>query len=288
MRWVNANIERPTQPSPFLASAGRLSNIQRPTLKGSLLLGICISLLSMTLPYSHAEETGASPDKLFVEGSTAYDEGRYADAGTSWEAIVDQALVAAPVFYNLGNAYFKQGDFPRAALYYLRAKTLSPRDTEVSANLDFTFQQINAPMERYPLWQRAVQMVSRQEWRMLATASYWLCALSIMLIFFLPRFRGPCTRIALALGSLTLVSLLPLLIWSQAEQQSEVMILQATPARYAPLDNAAVHYQVPKGSLARLLDQNGEWLKIRSGDKDAWVQRKVAQPVYPLNSLPSS
>lgn len=61
--------------------------------------------------------------------------GDYASAASTGIALIDAGLVNADVYYNLGNALFKQGDLPGAILAWRRAELLAPRDGDIDANL---------------------------------------------------------------------------------------------------------------------------------------------------------
>ena len=78
-----------------------------------------------------------SPTDLMAEANAQYERGEYADAAQQYEALIDSGYEDAALYYNLGNAYFKNGDLGRAVLNYLRAEELSPRDPDIRANLEF-------------------------------------------------------------------------------------------------------------------------------------------------------
>ena len=78
----------------------------------------------------------ASPAELFSRGNAAYEAGQYVEAAT----LYDSALAIAHssgLYYNRGNAYFKQGQVGRAIADYLRAYVLSPGDRDIQNNLAF-------------------------------------------------------------------------------------------------------------------------------------------------------
>ena len=49
--------------------------------------------------------------------------------------LVTQGVRDGALFYNLGNAYYQQGDLGRAIVSYEQAAQLTPRDTDVRQNL---------------------------------------------------------------------------------------------------------------------------------------------------------
>ena len=55
--------------------------------------------------------------------------------------LIDLGYSDATLYFNLGNAYLESDDLGRAILSYLRALALTPRDTDVSTNLDLARSQ---------------------------------------------------------------------------------------------------------------------------------------------------
>lgn len=62
--------------------------------------------------------TGTIYDDIFERGNTAYSEGRLEEAITSYRQLLDSGVKSAPVYYNLGNAYFHAGNTGRAVLSF--------------------------------------------------------------------------------------------------------------------------------------------------------------------------
>ena len=58
-----------------------------------------------------------------------------------------RAGAASPaVYFNLGNAFFKQGQIGRAIAAYHSAQTVDPRDPDVRANLGFARERWKATL----------------------------------------------------------------------------------------------------------------------------------------------
>lgn len=70
--------------------------------------------------------------ELFDNAQSADD---YQAAARELESIVADGVESGAVFYNLGNAYFRAGQFGRAILNYRKARTYRPRDAYLEANL---------------------------------------------------------------------------------------------------------------------------------------------------------
>ena len=66
-------------------------------------------------------DTASSPNTLFFHGNALYGEERYAEAAAEYERVLAAGLESGPLYFNLGNAYFKAGDVGHAVLAYERA-----------------------------------------------------------------------------------------------------------------------------------------------------------------------
>src|SRR4051794_14159203 len=75
----------------------------------------------------------AEPD--FTKANQEYAQGHFAEAISGYEALVRAGQWSANLFYDLGNAYFRVGDFGRAVLNYERALALERHHPEAMANL---------------------------------------------------------------------------------------------------------------------------------------------------------
>ena len=78
---------------------------------------------------------------LFAEANAQYADGNYTEAAIQYEQIIAEQP-AAEVYYNLGNAYFKQGELAQAILAYERALRLQPSFDDAKHNLLYAQAQI--------------------------------------------------------------------------------------------------------------------------------------------------
>lgn len=71
------------------------------------------------------------------EARQAYDDGEYAKAAQLYEEVAAERGVSAPLLTNMGNAYFKTGDFGHAMLCYQRALRIDPSDSQAKENISY-------------------------------------------------------------------------------------------------------------------------------------------------------
>src|SRR5437762_11413475 len=66
-------------------------------------------------------------DAEFAKANQEFAQGHFKEAISGYEALIHSGQWSANVFYDLGNAYFRTGDFGRGILNYERADRKSTR-----------------------------------------------------------------------------------------------------------------------------------------------------------------
>lgn len=151
----------------------------------SLLIALLFVTAAFAQTFTPSEQ--GSGVVTWDDANQAYAEGRYDDAAAAYEAIIGAAPALtrayAPVYYNLGNARFKQGELSQAILAYERCLRLNPTDKNAKFNLRFARTQIIDNIAD-------TQVFFLREWlttlRNLLPLNVWLwssiCLFSLMLV----------------------------------------------------------------------------------------------------------
>lgn len=90
---------------------------------------------------------GLNTDSVFTAANHAYDNKDFAAALNGYLKLETANSISAPLYFNIGNCYFRQGKLGYAILYYMRAKRLTPRDGDIAANLAFARQFMPTSLE---------------------------------------------------------------------------------------------------------------------------------------------
>jgi tetratricopeptide (TPR) repeat protein len=257
------------------------------TVKKKLLIGCvflaCAAALAATVAEKvrNASETpDAKLQQTFLEASQAYDANRPADAVTLYGNLVESGYESKELYFNLGNAYFKIGKLGLAVLNYRRAWQIAPRDPDIHANLRFALQSTSASTPEYTAATKLFFKLSKSEWIALTTLSYWASAI-VLALFLLMRNRRAFLARALS-------ALLALLILGTAGITNEyimhrspefVVVEPRQQALYAPLEGSKAYFALPEGSIVRLEERSGTWLKVATGQQSGYVQSKACTPV---------
>ena len=92
-------------------------------------------LFAATQTLSLAKSSVVATDSMQT-ANQLYEAGQFSQAAQAYQQIADQGLADSALYFNMGNAYYKQGDFGRAILNYRLAEQLAPRDADIEANLE--------------------------------------------------------------------------------------------------------------------------------------------------------
>jgi len=81
-------------------------------------------------------------EETLFKANQAYKEKRFEASIDGYEQIIRSGHANGHIYYNLGNAYFKEDRLGRAILNYERALFLMPRDADLNFNLRHARDQI--------------------------------------------------------------------------------------------------------------------------------------------------
>ena len=211
----------------------------------------------------------------FNAANGLYDKGDFQGARAAYEALVQSGHRSANLFYDLGNAAFRQGDKGAAFLAYERALALEPSHPEAKANLNFLRNETGAKLPTVPWYGRALSWPVANEAAWVAAVAFWGFCFSLAPLFWKKR---PATALA------TFCALA--LIWSSAvvgwhASRGEIWIVTADNAqiRATPAENSP-STTLPMGSQVRMLLERGPWLCVQlPDDAKVWLARETVQPV---------
>jgi len=238
-------------------------------------------LLLLSFRAGAAELNSAARDQTFREASAAYSRGEFAEAARGYHRIASSGWRAAALFYNLGNAWFKQGDLARAIRNYRRAEELSPRDPEIAKNLEYARGAIEddtsppSPAAWSKIENALVRLLPLSGWAALALIVFWLAVLWILAAILFPALR-PANRPVLRILILVFL-VLALGTWRarvRASRAQGIILPAEVVARYSPGPEETEAFLLHTGTEVRLLrrDGSGRWAQIALPDgKSGWI-----------------
>lgn len=222
-------------------------------------------------------------DSLWTAGVQAYTDGKFSDASAAWTSIEESGQKSAKLYYNLGNAWFKQGNYPKAILNYERALRLDPSYSDARYNLEFTSNFVQDKIEPVPEF--ILKSVARKVCYVMgsnAWAVIFLVLLAAALVMGLPFLLGSSVgkrRAGFYCGIVLLLlsaGALSFSIWQKSDSvktdtaivMSPVSSVKSSPSSGSSKDLFVIH----EGTKVTILDEVGSWRNISLADgRQGWI-----------------
>lgn len=226
--------------------------------------------------------------------------GNYAEATRIYEQLLDQGVNDSVVFYNLGNAYYQQGDVGRAILNYERALQLAPRDRDIQANLTLARQQVQGSLTETAPGPLALLASATGRWLTLDETAFLLLGLWFVagLLFLAWQQFPPGTqrrrvrRLALVAAMLIVLGggSLASRLYTARTYPEGVIVAQSIGVSSEPGAPATTGLALPGGSTVHLTEIRGQWahLSAPGGAQKGWVPLGAVEAVAKWEGAPRS
>jgi tetratricopeptide (TPR) repeat protein len=224
----------------------------------------------------------AQSDAAFTKANQEYAQGHFTEAISGYEALVRGGQWSANLFYDLGNAYFRAGDFGRAILNYERALALERHHPEATANLQIARDEARA-LELQQSWpERYLELASVNQYSIAAAITFWLAVFAIVALIF--ARRRSATLIAMLIFCLLVcaVSIYAVYALERGNKSYALAIVTGNDvqARLATADTANSVLGLPSGSEIKILSTRGDWIYAAlPNNLRGWIPAKDAQQV---------
>ena len=229
---------------------------------------------------------GAAPEDQFQKGVEAYEAGKYQAAIDEWKSLDESGMKSCDLYYNLGNGYFKKGEFPTAILYYEKALLEKPFDKEVKHNLALANERIVKQIKPLPDfflkrgWTNSSNIFSANTWSWLALVFFWI-GIGLVITRLFDWKKGRLQGHYLLGGGLVVMSLLFLLLGfsrGRLEQDSRMAIVLKSniELRTAPESTVDI-MELPEGTKLDIIDKIGVWEKVEAPNGEVgWIHEEDA------------
>lgn len=230
------------------------------------------ALLALTLAFA-----ATSPyDTVFQDSLNAYDEGDYAHSVALLEQLVDEGVVEDDVFYNLGNAYFRLGQYGEAIANYERVLQLNPRHRDAERNLEKALSECPRGLARPlpPEWERGLLFWHggfRQETSGALAVTLWLGGWTLLA---LRQFKSIRFLMGAAIVSILAGALFGASWYAKANPQpTAVVISEKAPVRYGTNTDDKVRFELFEGDRVLIEASEGDWVRVATiGRERGWTQ----------------
>jgi len=224
----------------------------------------------------------ADTNDQFAKANQEYADGKFKDAVADYESIVQSADWSAALFYNLGNAYFRSGDFGKAILNYERALALEPNHPEAQANVRIARDEARA-LELAPPWtDRFIRSATVNQLSAAGAILFWAGVFLLTFCLFSKRRRGSAAVVGFCclLGAAAITAALFAMERGPRGKGLAVVTAPEINARLATADTASTVLALPAGSQIKVEQQRGDWVyALLPNNLHGWLPASAIQPV---------
>ena len=222
----------------------------------------------------------------------AYNDGNFEKVIEILEKEKDEqkikGLESADLYYNLGNAYFRNRDIAHSLLNYERALLLAPGDRDTKHNINYvtTFVEdkiLVADTFFLTTWMRALQhSFGANTWATIAVVSFILLIGCLFLFFFGKSITIKKASFYIGIIMIVIVLLSNIFAFgqkSELENRSTAIIMAGSVSiKSSPDINSKELFILHSGTKVKITKEDRRWLEIEIADGNVgWIQRDALE-----------
>ena len=235
------------------------------------------TLLLLVMPLMASAQKDDVTQYSKALGDSAYSHARYDDAIAIYEAVIENEGGAACLYYNLGNAYFRNNMVGKAILNYERALRHDPTDKDAKANLEYALSMTKDEIaEQYEVffvtWFKAVvNTMSVTAWAVVGVVAFIMLLFALLLFFFNRKVAIRKTALVFVIISLFVVIFANVAashIYNYMNNDSEAIVMREEAYLKSTPDNSGTELvKIHEGRKVNIIDDTmREWKEVELED----------------------
>ncbi len=239
-----------------------------------------MKLLKLVFLFTVLLSPGIFKGADFDEANKLYEAGKYFEAAAAYNALLSSGNKSAEVYYNLGNAYFKDKKTGLAILNYEKALKLAPRDADIKYNLEFARSFIKEAAVEDTL----TKFLNSLYYYLTLNELCILLALAFLSVMGLLTYRlFQKNELSYWLAfSCSIVFCLVLIfsalrIFENETTRAAIVIAPSVEAKAAPLETNPASFTIPEGKKVQILNSRKDWVEIflKSENMKGWIKQEA-------------
>ena len=232
----------------------------------------------------------ASPEDLIARAAIAYEQGNYAQTIADYESLVAAFGSSPELYYNLGNAYFKNKEFAKAILNYERCLIYDPANGDAVANLELANANCVDKIESiqpiiFKQWSDALSnTMSCDTWSILSVIFFLLFVISIFLYFFLRKVAVRKTGFYGGIVSIILCFVCNIYANQQKDRimsRDYAIVMQPTvTVRSSPAESGTQLFTIHEGLKVKVRSTLSDWSEVELSDGNVgWLPSGAVEKI---------
>ncbi len=227
----------------------------------------------------------ANSDSLFVQANNLYSEGKFEEAISTYQEILDKGYESAELYYNMGNSAFRSNKVGYAVLYLEKALKADPGYEQAEKNLKYVSLYLEDKLESVPelffkRWMKSFNsMFSLLTWSMISIILFIVLLISLLLYIFGARMLLKKSGFFIGVISLLLfVFAFNATIHSHkkvTQPENAVVLSPSVVVKSSPSDSGTDLFILHEGTRLITDETVGDWIEIKIIDgRVGWLRIK--------------
>lgn len=242
-----------------------------------------LSILLLALLLSCSASLFADNTALLSSAKKAYDKAEYDKAIADYQKIITSGEVSSELYYNLGNAYYKNNEIGKAIYQYQLAHKLNPSDEDIKHNLTIankrTVDQIEVKENYFAknIESGILHIFSTTGWAWFSI----ICLFLGMLFFMLFRISKRMRKLNFWLGSFSvLICVISFILGSFAlaeitSHKNAIVLEKEVSALSMPVAESKEQFKLHEGAKVAVFESNAVWTSIQlDNGNEGWIETK--------------
>lgn len=217
------------------------------------------------------------------DAEKAYDSKNYKEAIVNYEQLVKDGFKSYQLYYNLGNAYFRNNQLGKAIYYYELARKINPNDEDVRINLGIasakTVDKIDAKENFFisAVKSNILSSFTTQSWAWFSILTLGVACV-LFFVFVSSKSIG-VKRFTFTLSCLLLITFAITYalgysaLKSKSENKFAIITSKEIKIMNEPTVSASSKFSLHEGTKIRVVENNGDWLLIKlDNGNEGWVK----------------
>ena len=229
-------------------------------------------------------------DSLVLAANNYYLIKDYTNAVRCYKQVVDMGFEAPALFYNLGNAYYKQDKLAEAILFYEKALLHSPADEDIQQNLSLANTRIVDKIDNIPAfflkrWFHGLGgILSPDQWAWLSFVLF--CFALIGFLLYVVSQRTAQKKFAFSAGVfLVMISLLGIVMMQSRvhaiqDGRGAIIMVTSLDVKSSPDVESVNAFVLHSGTRVVIVDSVQHWIEVKIADgSKGWVPRDAISEI---------
>jgi tetratricopeptide (TPR) repeat protein len=253
---------------------------------------ILILLLGSILISAAASAQSASSkdiNQAFYSANNFYEKREYGKALGDYLKILSQGIESGPLYYNIGNAYFKLGKVGYAIWAFEKARKIAPRDSDIRSNHEYAKTFVESPSYSVPeknLIVRLFEVPYRAfNLNVLALIMAFFYLMSTVFISATIIYRPLGRKIRLLTVTFTVWFIFTLMSFGIRYCSDEllkygIVVEKCIDCKYEPIEGTTDFYKLNEGEKVIILKTRNDWRQVKRLDgKIGWVRKGAVEAI---------